>query len=105
MNWLLVLLLLMFSGGLIDNSWADSYRSDHIVRKGYLQQDILFKNRTNIYDKSGRKKGYVQQDVIFKDTRNIYDRDGRRTGRVKQDPLFSDTKIMCLQMNLAVFCN
>ena len=86
---LLVLGLLIFASH--TQSWADSDQSTH---SGYLQQDVLFNSRTNIYDKNGRKKGYVQQDVIFKDTKNIYDRDGRMTGRVKQDPLFSDTKII-----------
>jgi hypothetical protein len=86
---LLVLGLLIFASP--TQSWADSDRSTH---SGYLQQDILFKSRTNIYDRSGRKKGYVQQDVLSKDTKNIYDRDGRRRGHVKQDSLFSDRKII-----------
>jgi hypothetical protein len=86
---LLVLGLLIFVSHI--QSWADSGRSTH---SGYLQQDVLFKNRTNIYDQRGRKKGYVEQDVLFRDTKNIYDKDGRRTGRVKQDPLFSDIKII-----------
>ena len=63
-------------------------------RSGYFLRDPLYKERKNIYDRSGRKKGYVQQDMLYKDTKNIYDRDGRRIGRVKQHPLYNDTKII-----------
>ena len=47
-------------------SLADSDKSTPTFNKGYLQQDVLFKNRMNIYDRSGRKKGYVQQDILFR---------------------------------------
>ena len=54
-----ILFLLVFSMGAADVSWADSNKSKHPVRKGYLQQDLLFKDRVNIHKKDGRKKGYL----------------------------------------------
>jgi uncharacterized protein YxjI len=94
MKVFLFILLLVLSIATSNPSLADSDKSSLTANKGYLQRDPVFKNRTNIYDRSGRRKGYVQQDVLFKDARNIYDRSGRKIGRVKQDPLFSDTQII-----------
>ena len=71
------ILLLGLSIGSPNPSWADSDQSTPTVNKGYLQQDLLFKNRTNIYDQSGRKKGYVQQDVLFKNTKKRRHKDLR----------------------------
>ena len=74
MRLYLFLLTSVFLIGSPAQSWADSDRSTH---SGYLQQDVLFKNRTNIYDQSGRKKGYVQQDVLFKNTKKRRHKDLR----------------------------
>ena len=94
MRLYLFLLTLVLLIGSPTQSWADSDRSTNDFQGGYLQQDILFNSRTNIYDQSGSKKGYVQQDIIFNDTKNIYDKDGRRTGYIRQDPLFKDQKVI-----------
>jgi len=76
MRIFLILLLLVLPIGLYDPSWADSKQPSHPGPRGYLKQDPLFKDRTNIYDHDGHKKGYMEQDPLFKDRTNIYDQSG-----------------------------
>jgi len=81
----------------VDSPWTYflyGNRCNYSGHRGYIIRDPLYKDRKNIYDRSGRRKGYVQQDLLYRDTKNIYDRSGRRIGRVKQHLLYNDTKII-----------
>jgi hypothetical protein len=62
--------------------------------KGYLKQDSLLKDRTNIYDEKGHRKGYLKEDNLLKGRKNIYDRTGDRKGYLKEDTLLNDKTII-----------
>jgi hypothetical protein len=55
-----------------------------------IQQDPIFKDRTNIKTESGKLEGYMQPDPIFKDKMNVYDKGGKLKGYIKQDPVEKD---------------
>jgi hypothetical protein len=55
-----------------------------------IQQDPIFKDRTNIKTESGALKGYMQPDPIFPDKMNAYDKGGKLKGYIKQDPMEKD---------------
>ena len=79
-----ILLLLVFSISAADISLADSNKSKHQTRKGYLQNDLLFNDRVNIHKKDGRKKGYAEQDLLFEKRTNIFDQSGRKKGYMRK---------------------
>lgn len=59
-------------------------------KRGYLREDPIFKDRTNIYDSQGKREGHLRRDPIFEDKVNIYDDRGRKTGYMRRDPVFED---------------
>jgi hypothetical protein len=52
-----------------------------------IQQDPIFKDRTNIKSESGKLEGYIQPDPVFKDKMNVYDKGGKLRGYIQQDPM------------------
>jgi hypothetical protein len=52
-----------------------------------IQQDPIFKDRTNIKTESGKLEGYIQPDPVFPDKMNVYDKGGKLKGYIKQDPM------------------
>ena len=63
---LLILFLGLFSSQL-QHALADS---DYI--EGYMEQDVLQSDRTNIYSKDGRKDGYLKSDTLSNQKTNIF---------------------------------
>jgi hypothetical protein len=55
-----------------------------------IQQDPIFKDRTNIKSESGALEGYIQPGPVFKDKMNVYDKGGKLRGYIKQDPMDKD---------------
>jgi hypothetical protein len=55
-----------------------------------IQQDPIFKDRTNIKSESGKLEGYIQPDPIFPDKMNVYDQGGKLRGYIQRDPVYKD---------------
>jgi hypothetical protein len=72
MQTFLIILHLVFSLSFPALSLADSQQSSFTVNKSYFQRDPVFNNRTNVYDKRGRRKDCVEQDALFKDIKNAH---------------------------------
>jgi hypothetical protein len=66
-----ILLVLFLSIGFHSPSSAGSSKSSRSGRAGYVQKDPLFHNSWNLYDRNGRRKGYLEEDQLFKDRVNI----------------------------------
>jgi len=69
---------------------AGGYKSERSGRTGYLKQDRLYPDRTNIYDRNSSRKGYLKQGRLFKDRTYIYDSKGQIKGYLKEDWLNKD---------------
>jgi hypothetical protein len=63
---------LLLCVALYGSARADSDQSPCIIDGGYLQQDRIFKDRTNIYDQKGHKAGYLEEDSVYKDRAKIH---------------------------------
>jgi hypothetical protein len=74
--------------------WADSDKSDCTLSKGYMQRDVLMKDRVHVYDDNGRRVGTLGQDVLYKDRTNIYDSSGGKKGVLRKDALSHDRTII-----------
>ena len=85
-----ILVLVFLAIGVHSASWADYSKSSRSGRAGYVQKDPIFRDRCDIYDRSGRMRGYTERDPIFKDRVDIHDRRGRREGYVEKDSLFQN---------------
>jgi hypothetical protein len=55
-----------------------------------IQQDPIFKDKTNIKTESGELKGYLKRNPVFPDKMNVYDVGGKLKGYIKQDPMEKD---------------
>jgi hypothetical protein len=57
---------------LVEWSWAGPVDLCQSQRKGYLKQDSLIKDRTNIYEEKGNQKGYLKPDSLVNERTNVY---------------------------------
>jgi hypothetical protein len=82
--------------------------TERVRKERYIVQDPIMEERKNLHDRSGRRKGYLEEDRLFKDRVDIYKyrrpvgwRSGMASGRLDEGYFDTVNALSCRKNSMA----